>query len=99
MSKIDLKKLSRQIIPIIKQHDVRKAALFGSMVRGEADRKSDIDILVDLPHSKTLLDVVALEQDLKKKIGRQVDVVTYNALHPRLRDRVLAEQQIFYERR
>ncbi|KKP65770.1 MAG: hypothetical protein UR63_C0044G0011 [Candidatus Roizmanbacteria bacterium GW2011_GWC2_35_12] len=42
------------IIPILKKYGVSRASLFGSVVRGEQTEKSDIDILVEVPHSKSL---------------------------------------------
>ena len=69
-------------------HDVR---VFGSVVRGEAHGSSDVDLLVRLDEDRSLLDHVALKQDLEELLGTQVDVVTERALHRLLRDRILQE--------
>jgi len=53
---------------------------------------SDIDILVDLADDKSVLDLVALKLDLEEAVGSVVDLVEYSTIHPRLRDRILAEQ-------
>jgi predicted nucleotidyltransferase len=57
-------KMKSEIIYILKNHSVIHAALFGSFARGEASEQSDIDLLVELPESKSLLDLVELKLDL-----------------------------------
>ncbi|GAJ19415.1 unnamed protein product, partial [marine sediment metagenome] len=63
-------------------YKVGKASFFGSIVRGEATEKSDIDLLVELPRKASLLDLVGLKIELEEKLGKRVDVLTYNSLHP-----------------
>ena len=91
--------MKRKIIPILKQYDVQKAALFGSFVRGEQRQDSDIDILVEFKNreNKTLLDLVGLELELEELLNHKVDVLTYHSIHPLLKDYILKEQEIFYE--
>lgn len=89
--------IKRKIVPILKRQGVTKAALFGSVVRGEARKRSDIDILVNLKKDKTLLDLVGLKLELEERLGRKVDVLTYNGIHPLLKDIILNEQKIIYE--
>ena len=52
---------------------------------------SDIDILVEFQDGKTLLDLVGLQNALIEKLKRKVDVITYNSIHPLLKDQILAE--------
>lgn len=94
-----IQSIRKKIIPILKSQRVTKAALFGSVVRGELKKGSDIDLLVSLPRDKTLLDLVGLKLDLEEKLGRKVDVLTYGGLNPRLKDIILNEQKIIYEKR
>jgi len=82
------------MLGILKKHDVEKAALFGSFVRGEQTKKSDIDLLVQFKGEKSLLDLVGLKQELEDKFKRKVDVLTYGSLHPLLRERILREQKV-----
>ena len=89
--------IKKKIVPILKRQGVTKAALFGSFARGEARKRSDIDILVNLKKNKTLLDLVGLKLELEEKLGRKVDVLTYNGLHPLLKNIILNEQKIIYE--
>ncbi len=88
--------IKSKITPTLKRQGVTKAALFGSVVRGELKKTSDIDILVEFKPGKTLLDLAGLQIELEDLLKRKVDVVTYRSLHPLLRDRILKEQQPIY---
>lgn len=81
-----------RIIPTLKKHDVVRAALFGSLVRGEDMATSDIDLLVQFKKGKSLLDLVRLEFALKDRLNRPVDVLTFASLNHLIRDRVMKEQ-------
>jgi predicted nucleotidyltransferase len=91
--------ISIKIIPVLKSEGVLKAALFGSVVRGEAGKRSDVDLLVELDDDKSLLDLVGLKLNLEEKLGRKVDIVEYAAIKPILRDIILNEQKIIYEKK
>lgn len=80
-----------EIIKVAEQHGARNIRVFGSVARGEADEKSDVDFLVDLESGRSLLDLGGLLMDLKEVLGRDVDVVTERGLNPRIRDQVLRE--------
>lgn len=91
--------ISAKIIPVLKSRGVRKAALFGSVVRDEAKKGSDLDLLVDLTDDKSLLDLVSLKFELENVLKTKVDVLTYDAIHPLLKNIILNEQKIIYEKR
>lgn len=65
--------------------------VFGSVSRGEASGRSDLDLLVDMTEGRSLFDLVALSDDLEAALGVDVDVVTEGSLSPYLRERILAE--------
>jgi uncharacterized protein len=65
--------------------------IFGSVARGDADEKSDIDILVDLEPGRSLFDLGGLLMDLQELLGHDVDVVTERGLRERIRNRVINE--------
>jgi predicted nucleotidyltransferase len=79
------------ILGIASKYGATKLRLFGSVARGQAGDKSDVDILVEFKPGSSLLDHVALIQDLEELLGRKVDVVNERALHWYIRDRVLKE--------
>jgi uncharacterized protein len=91
-SKIDIEELGAKIIPILKKHEVSKAAVFGSIAIGTAKKTSDLDILVEFAGVKSLLDLVALKLDLEAEVKRKVDVLTYRSLNPLIRESVLKQE-------
>jgi predicted nucleotidyltransferase len=86
--------IREKILYALKQNDVKRASLFGSVVRGELTDESDIDVLVEFKGKKSLLDLVGLKLELEEMLKRKVDVLTYNSLHPLLKDRILREQEV-----
>lgn len=81
----------QEIIHLAAKHGAHNVRVFGSAARGEAGPSSDIDLLVELESGRSLLDHVALVQDLEALLGRRVDVVTERSLHWYIRDRVIEE--------
>ena len=77
-----------EILEIAARHGARRVRVFGSVVRGEETAASDIDLLVEFEPGRSLLDHIALAQDLEDLLGREVDVVTEKGLHWYIRDRV-----------
>ncbi len=77
------------ILRVARSHGATRAAVFGSFARNGATSGSDLDILVDLEHGTSLLDLVAIKQDLEDEFGFSVDVVTEQALSPYIREDVL----------
>ena len=93
MQIMNINQIKKKILPILKKNDIKRASLFGSVVRGEATEESDIDLLVEFKGEKSLLDLAGLKIELEEMLGKKVDVLTYNSLHPLLKDRILREQK------
>jgi predicted nucleotidyltransferase len=92
--KININKIKQKILPILQDYGVKKIALFGSCVRGDMGKNSDIDILVDIKADISLLDFVGLKQKIEDALGRKVDLVEYDTLKPVLREKILKEQVV-----
>ena len=84
------------VLPVLKRHGVTRAAIFGSVARGEGRPDSDVDLVVEFEDGRSLLDQAGLRLELEELLGRVADVVTYASLHPRLRERILREQVPIY---
>jgi predicted nucleotidyltransferase len=84
--------IRRKILPILQRHGVKRAGIFGSVVRGEARGDSDIDILVEVGSDMSLLDFVGLKLEIEEALGRRVDLVEYSTIKPLLKERILGEQ-------
>ena len=82
---------SGEIQALADHHGIRDVRVFGSMARNDATDASDADFLVSLLPNKSGLALGALLMDLQDLLQRPVDVLTEPALHPRIRNRVLAE--------
>ena len=90
--KTDIDILKKKAVPILKDAGVKRSSLFGSVVRGEEKRGSDIDVLIEPPKGMSLFGFVDLQQKLEKAIGRKVDLGEYSTLKPRIRQKVLSQQ-------
>ena len=86
-----LKEKREEILRIAEKHGAKNVRVFGSVARGEADEKSDIDLLVEMEPGRSLLDHAALWLDLQDLMGCKVDVISENGIKARIRDRVLKE--------
>lgn len=73
-----------KIRPILQKHDVKKADIFGSVAYCEETNESDVDLLVEMPQSATLLGFVRLKRDLETTLTNNVDLVEYNSVNSRL---------------
>ena len=76
----------RGYLPVLRRDfGVRRIALFGSTARGEARADSDLDLLVDFEKDPTFLSFMGLKAFLEDQLGRKIDLVTSDALKPRMR--------------
>lgn len=93
MDEVDviIKKLSDQKPFLRNQYGVNALGIFGSYVRGEQKKRSDVDILIDFEGSIGLLSFVALERHLSDLLGKKVDLVMRSALKPRIGKQILKE--------
>ena len=94
-NKIDdrLKKLKKIVVPVLKRNNVVKAGIFGSFAIGRAKKSSDIDILIEVKAKKfSLFDMIGIELELKKVLGRNVDLLTYKGVDPLLKESILKEE-------
>jgi predicted nucleotidyltransferase len=87
-----IEEVKRKIMPVLQRHQVKRAALFGSVVRGEMKENSDIDILVEVDSELSLLDFIGIKQEIEDTLARRVDLVEYDAIKPLIRDAILKEQ-------
>lgn len=89
---LDIEGIKKKATPILKRAGVKRSSLFGSFARGEANKRSDIDILVECPKETSLLDFIGIKLELEKALKRKVDLVEYDVIKPRIRQSVLSSQ-------
>ena len=80
-----------EILLLAARHGASNVRIFGSVARGDATSRSDVDVLVDLQPGRSLFDLGAFLEDLKTLLDCSVDVVTERGLRARIRERVLQE--------
>ena len=88
---LDWRTRREDILRIASQYGGRNVRVFGSHARRQATAESDLDILLELEPGRTLLDLIAIKQDLEDVLGCKVDVVTEASVSPYLREPVLKE--------
>jgi predicted nucleotidyltransferase len=86
-----LKEKRNEILKVAASHGARDVRVFGSRARGENCPDSDLDLLVTLDEHASLLDIVAIKQDLENLLGCKVDVVTEDAISPYIREEVVRQ--------
>ena len=70
-----IEEIKEMIYNVFKKYGIEKAYLFGSYARGEADKKSDVDIMIKKGNLKTLLQLSALAYEIEQILNKQVDIV------------------------
>ena len=97
---LSVEDITVKIRPVLEKYNIKKAALFGSCTRGEMRRGSDIDLLVDASGIVNGLVFVELKRKIENKLGRKVDLISYNSLdYSKMKDSILSEAQVIYEKR
>lgn len=86
-----LQKLSALKAQFAEHYHITSLALFGSMARGEATEKSDVDLLIDFSQTPDLLTFIELEEKLKSALGKNVDLVPKRKLRAELSQNILQE--------
>lgn len=74
-----------------KKYRFQEMGVFGSYVRGEQKKSSDVDILVVFKESIGFFKFLEMEEQMSKLLGVKVDLVTKNALKPRIGQHILKE--------
>lgn len=84
MQKITVANVKKLIVPLLKEHGVKRAGLFGSVVRRNMKTKSDVDILIKVDNRCSLL-------------RKKVDLVEYSCIKPAIRKEILGNEVRIYE--
>jgi predicted nucleotidyltransferase len=88
----EIKKILKKNRKLLEEkYKVRKIGVFGSYIRKEANKKSDIDILVEFFETPDLFEFIELENFLIKLLKIKVDLVTKDALKPLIKKEILRE--------
>ncbi|NHW23371.1 MAG: hypothetical protein HA489_03855 [Archaeoglobales archaeon] len=99
----DLRKegLEEKLAEICRKNDIAFMAIFGSFAKGKQNKKSDIDTVIEFERNseKSLLDLVRIENELRKVFKRKVDLWIFSSLSPYIIEDVKKEMQVIYGKR
>ena len=92
--------IKEKVIPIAKEYNIPKIAIFGSAARGDSTENSDIDFLIEKSDKiRDLVDLSSFSIKLEKSLNKPVDVVTYKGLEKSImRESILENEVIIYEK-
>ncbi|MDR1833029.1 MAG: nucleotidyltransferase family protein [Fusobacteriaceae bacterium] len=97
-----VKDIESTAIGVLREYPVKRAALFGSVARGDITEQSDLDMLVELLPGTRGIRFFGLLDDLEKTCGCHVDLLTFEALEReargRFKENVKREMRVIYER-
>ena len=95
------KGLRERMLKICEANDISFMAIFGSFIRGEENRRSDIDIAIEFTDKsrKNLFDLIHIEDELEKVFRRKVDLGIFSAINPHIIEDVKKEIMVIYEKR
>jgi predicted nucleotidyltransferase len=95
------KGIDEKLAQICKRNNITFMVIFGSFARGEQTKRSDIDIAIefDKNEAKSLLDLVHVENELRRQFRRKVDLGIFSSLSPYIIDDVRKEMHIIYDKR
>jgi len=89
-----IQEIKETITPILQRYGVIKAAIFGSLAKGETKTASDVDILVEIKSDISLLDFIGIKLEIEEAIKMKVDLVEYDTIKSIIKEKVLAEQVV-----
>jgi predicted nucleotidyltransferase len=95
------KEIEKKLAEICQKNGIVFMVIFGSFAKGEQKKKSDIDIAIEFEKGsqKSLLDLVRIENELRKVFKRKVDLGIFSSLNPYIMEDVKKEMRIIYEKR
>ena len=88
----EIELIKKKILPVLKEHKVTKAGIFGSYARGEQNKKSDLDILIEVSDNMGLIAFISLKILIEKTINKKIDLVEYDSIRKELREDILKEE-------
>jgi len=86
-----LEAFKEQIKGILNKYPISKAAVFGSFARGEENRSSDIDLLIETSKPISMFAILRIERELGIIMNRKIDIVEYSAIKRSIKQNILSE--------
>lgn len=97
MDRPNKKELYNKISTFLKEHNIKKAYIFGSYARDLETPASDIDLLVEFSEDISLMQFVNIEQNLSDYIGIKVDLLTKSSISPYIFNCIKNDFKVLYQ--
>ena len=93
-TKNNIEEIKEKVVPLLQNYGAVRAGIFGSVIRGEAKKNSDIDILVEFSKEVRmgLMEFAHIINEIEDKLNKKVDLIEYTSIHPLLKDNILKEE-------
>jgi predicted nucleotidyltransferase len=88
----EVRKIQEKIVPLLKQHGIKKAAVFGSVARGDARPDSDVDVVIEISRPYGLFEFIAIKHGIEDILDKKVDLVEYASIKPRVKENIIKDQ-------
>ncbi len=85
----EIERYKQLILPVLRRNLIKRAAIFGSVAKGNFNVNSDLDLLIEGDAAFTMFKLLSLEEEISELVNRKVDLVEYNAIKPSIRQEVL----------
>lgn len=90
--------IKMNLLPFVSEYGIKKAGVFGSYARNQANDVSDIDLIIDFQKEFGLIKLLQLKLSLEEKLGKKIDIVEFSCLNNSvIPDSVLKEVIMLYE--
>lgn len=94
---MNILEIQNKILPVLKEYGIKRAAVFGSVSRGDDKPKSDIDIMISLGKPMGMFAYMRLLREMENRLGRKVDLVTENSINKFVRPYIQPDLKTIYE--
>lgn len=88
------REIAETIRAVLIRYGAERISVFGSFARGEERPDSDIDIIVRFRNPKSLLELIRIEEELREKTARNVDLLTEKAISPHIREYIHRDEVV-----
>lgn len=90
--------ISAAVVAVAPSYDISRVYLFGSCARGDQHDDSDVDLCLETGAEFSLFSAGGFADDLQHRLGVPVDIVTERSCYPHVRENMLKERVLLYER-